>query len=198
MVTAMDVLRTGSPTHPIPWWVVLLQGIAAVLIGILLLTETSATIFTLVVLLGIYFLVAGVFDLVGIFLDRSDWRWKLFTGVLGIIAGIVILRHPYWSAVLIPATLTWILGGIGVVMGLVGIFRGIRGAGWGAGLLGLLTLMLGVLLLLDPVYSTLVLAWVAGAWAVIGGAFGIFAAFRLRAPRHAAGPRTSRGPEPAR
>lgn len=184
-----------------PWWVVLLQGIAAVIIGILLLTETSATIFTLVVLLGIYFLVAGVFDLIGIFVDSTAWGWKLFTGVLGVIAGIVILRHPYWSATLVPLTLTWILGGIGVVMGLVQIFRGIRGAGWGAGLLGLVTLVLGVLLLLHPVYSTLVLAWVLGAWAIVGGVVGILASFRLRSPRSAAagtGPDTTRGPEPAR
>ncbi|HYZ01783.1 MAG TPA: DUF308 domain-containing protein [Candidatus Binatia bacterium] len=196
----MDVVRTGSPTQ-MPWWVILLQGIAAVIIGILLLTETSATIFTLVVLLGIYFLVAGVFDLIGIFVDSTAWGWKLFTGVLGVIAGIVILRHPYWSATLVPLTLTWILGGIGVVMGLVQIFRGIRGAGWGAGLLGLVTLVLGVLLLLHPVYSTVVLAWVLGAWAIVGGVVGIFAAFRLRSPQRAAagrGPDTTAGPEPAR
>lgn len=196
----MDVVRMGSPTQ-MPWWVVLLQGIAAVIIGILLLTETSATIFTLVVLLGIYFLVAGVFDLIGIFVDSTAWGWKLFTGVLGVIAGIVILRHPYWSTVLVPLTLTWILGGIGVVMGLVQIFRGIQGAGWGAGLLGLLTLVLGVLLLLHPVYSTLVLAWVLGAWAIVGGVVGIFASFRLRSPHGTAagtGPDTSPGAQPAR
>jgi uncharacterized membrane protein HdeD (DUF308 family) len=181
-----------------PWWVVLLQGIAAVLIGILLLTETSATIFTLVVLLGIYFMVAGVFELVSIFVDSTDWGWKLFAGVLGVVAGIVIVRHPYWSSTLVPLTLTWILGGIGVVMGLVMMFRGLRGAGWGAGLLGLVTLVLGVLLLLHPVYSTLVLAWVLGAWAIVGGLVGIFAAFRLRSPdRAATGPGTSPGPEPA-
>lgn len=196
----MDVVRTGSPTR-MPWWVVLLQGIAAVIIGILLLTETSATIFTLVVLLGIYFLVAGVFDLIGIFVDSTAWGWKLFTGVLGVIAGIVILRDPYWSTVLVPLTLTWILGGIGVVMGLVQIFRGIQGAGWGAGLLGLLTLVLGVLLLLHPLYSTLVLAWVLGAWAIVGGVVGVFASFRLRSPRGSAagtGPDTSPGAQPAR
>jgi uncharacterized membrane protein HdeD (DUF308 family) len=197
----MDVVRTGSPTG-MPWWVVLLQGIAAVIIGILLLTETSATILTLVVLLGIYFLVAGVFDLVGIFVDSTAWGWKLFTGVLGVVAGLVIVRHPYWSGALVPLTLTWILGGIGVVMGLVTIFRGLRGAGWGAGLLGLVTLVLGVLLLLHPVYSTLVLAWVLGAWAIVGGVVGIFAAFRMRSPHRAAtgtGPDTSpAGPEPAR
>lgn len=190
----------GSPTQ-MPWWVILLQGIAAVIIGILLLTETSATIFTLVVLLGIYFLVAGVFDLIGIFVDSNAWGWKLFTGVLGVIAGIVILRDPYWSTVLVPLTLTWILGGIGVVMGAVQILRGIQGAGWGAGLMGLLTLVLGVLLLLHPVYSTLVLAWVLGAWAIVGGVVGIFASFRLRSPRSAAagtGPDTTPGPQPAR
>lgn len=175
----MNVIRMGRPTT-IPWWVVLLQGISAVLIGILLLTETSATIFALVVLLGIYLLVSGVFDLVSLFIDSRDWGWKLFTGVLGIIAGIVIVRDPYWSAVLVPVTLTWILGAIAVAMGLSGIFRGFRNDGWSAGLLGIVTLVLGILLLLSPVYSTLVLALVLGVWAILGGVGEIFAAVRLR------------------
>ena len=182
----MNVFRVGSPTA-IPWWVVLLQGISAVLIGILLLTETSATIFALVVLLGIYLLVSGVFDLVSLFIDSHDWGWKLATGVLGVIAGIVIVRNPYWSAVFVPVTLTWIIGAIAVAMGLSGIFRGFRNDGWGAGLLGIVTLVLGILLLLSPVYSTLALALVLGVWAIIGGITEIFAAFRLRAPQRTAG-----------
>jgi hypothetical protein len=64
----------------VPWWLVLLQGVAAVLIGLLLVTQPGATLFTLVIFLGVYWLVGGIFDLVGIFLDRTNWGLKLLSG----------------------------------------------------------------------------------------------------------------------
>jgi len=42
----------------------------------------------------LYWFVQGIFVLVGMFLARSAWGWKLFMGVLGIVAGIVVMRHP--------------------------------------------------------------------------------------------------------
>jgi uncharacterized membrane protein HdeD (DUF308 family) len=39
---------------PIPWWLVLLQGIAAVIIGIFLLTAPGITLLFLVQVLGIF------------------------------------------------------------------------------------------------------------------------------------------------
>lgn len=179
----MDATVRDTPAAvPFPWWLVLLQGIAAVIIGVLLLTNPGATLFALIVLLGIYWLVGGIFDLVGLFMDRAMWGWKLFTGVIGIVAGIVILRHPYWSTVLVPLTLTWILGIFGVVIGAIAIIRAIMGAGWGVAILGVLSLVLGVILLLNPLVSTTVLIYAAAIWAIVGGVIAIVMAFRLRTP----------------
>jgi uncharacterized membrane protein HdeD (DUF308 family) len=61
-----------------PWWLVLLEGIAAIILGILLLTAPQATLFVLVQLLGIYWLVKGIFQIANIFIDSSRWGWKLF------------------------------------------------------------------------------------------------------------------------
>jgi uncharacterized membrane protein HdeD (DUF308 family) len=179
----MDVTVRDTPAAmPFPWWLVLLQGIAAVIIGVLLLTNTGATLFALIILLGIYWLVSGIFDLVSLFVDRTQWGWKLFTGIIGIVAGIVILRHPYWSTVLVPLTLTWILGIFGIVIGGVAIVRSFMGGGWGVAILGVLSLVLGVILLLNPLFSTMVLIYAASIWAIIGGVIAIVMSFRLRAP----------------
>lgn len=163
-----------------PWWLVLLQGIAAVVIGVLLITQTGVTILTLVVFLGVYWLIGGVFDLVGIFVDSRDWGWRLFTGVLGIAAGLLIVRNPLWAGIAVPATLVWWLGVIGIVVGGARIIRAFMGAGWGAGLLGVLSIVLGIILVSRPLFSLSVLVYLAGFWAIAGGIAAIVAAFWIR------------------
>jgi uncharacterized membrane protein HdeD (DUF308 family) len=44
------------------------------------------------------------------FVDRSVfWIWSLI-GILGIVAAILVLNHPLFAAVLLPATLVLYLG----------------------------------------------------------------------------------------
>ena len=75
------------------WWVYLLQGIPAVLIGVLLLTDPAATLLALVVFLGFYWLFTGVLELVRMFVDRSvSWVWSLLLGIPLMLAAAVRLR----------------------------------------------------------------------------------------------------------
>src|SRR5215207_10576822 len=60
----------------------------------------------LVWLLGIYLLIAGIFRIVGIFLDASNWGWKLAGGILSLIAGLAILSNPLWSTTVAS---TWLV-----------------------------------------------------------------------------------------
>jgi uncharacterized membrane protein HdeD (DUF308 family) len=170
---------TGSVATT-PWWLLLLEGIAGLLIGILLLTQTSITLFGLVVFLGVYWLVAGVLDLVMLFVDRREWGWKLVSGVIGILAGLVIIRNPLWASVLVPTTLVWLLGIMGVVIGVVALVRAFMGGGWASAILGVISILLGGILLFNTLVSTVVLVYAVAIWAIIGGIFAIVGAFLLR------------------
>lgn len=181
----MVSFREGSPLA-VPWWLLLLEGIAGLLIGILLLTQTGATLYTLVVFLGVYWLVTGILDLVMLFVDRTQWGWKLFSGIVGILAGLVIVRNPLWASVLIPATLVWLLGFMGIAIGAVMIVRAFMGGGWAAAILGVISLLLGGLLLFNTVFSTVVLIYAVAIWAIIGGIFAIVGSFMVRGQQHAA------------
>ena len=66
---------------------VLLEGIFALIFGILLLANPAAATATLVQLLGFYFVIHGIFQLVSMFTEPSMWGWKLCGGILGILAG---------------------------------------------------------------------------------------------------------------
>ena len=80
----------------------LLEGIAAVIIGLFLLTAPGITLLFLVQVTGFFWLIGGILRVVSIFVDSSLWDWKLVGGVIGILAGIVVLRHPLWSTLLLP------------------------------------------------------------------------------------------------
>ena len=167
-------------SYAVPWWLVLIQGIAGVIIGLLLLINPLKTTVFLVQFLGIYWFVSGIFGIVSLFVDSSQWGWKLFSGLLGIIAGILILQHPLWSTVLVPTTLVIILGIEGLIIGIVNLIQAFRGGGWGIGILGALSIVFGIILLANLFVSAVALPFVAGAFGVVGGIIAIVYAFKLK------------------
>jgi uncharacterized membrane protein HdeD (DUF308 family) len=178
-VAATSAQRTEGVT--IPWWLILLEGIAAVIIGIFLLTAPGITLLFLVQVTGFFWLIGGILRIVSIFIDSSSWGWKLLVGILGVLAGIVVLQHPVWSTLLLPAIYVIILGVQGIISGVASLVIAFRGEGWGIGILGALSIVFGIVLLLNPLFiGVAVLPLVLGAFALIGGIIAIVAAFRAR------------------
>src|SRR4029079_10586600 len=139
-----SAMAITTPTPTAHWWVFLLERIAAILIRILLLTDTAATVVAITVFLGFYWLFVGVLELVRMFVDRSvPWIWSLLIGIVGIAAGVLVLNHPLFAAVLLPATLVIYLGVLGIIMGLFGIIGGFAGGGIGSFIFGVLHLPIG-------------------------------------------------------
>jgi len=171
----------------IPWWLVLLEGIAAVIIGLFLLTAPGATLFVLIQVLGIFWFVGGIFRIISIFIDNSLWGWKLVGGLLGILAGILVLQHPLWSTVLVPAIYVIILGIQGIVLGGIRLVTAFQGEGWGAGILGALSIVLGLILLFNVWIGLAVLPFILGALGIVGGGVAIAFAFSMRSTGRSVG-----------
>lgn len=152
-----------------PWWSSLIQGISSLLIGILLITNTGATTLVIVQFVGIYWLISGIFSIVGIFIDKSLWGWKLFSGIIGIMAGISIMQHPLWSTLMLPTVLVIFLGIDGLIIGVTALIAAFKGGGWGIGILGGLSIFFGLSLLGSPFFAGLALPWILGIFAVVGG-----------------------------
>ena len=166
------------------WWVFLLQGLAGIVLGFMLLTEPAATMVALTTLFGFYWLITGVLALVHVFVGRSTHRvWSILTGILGILAGLLVLRHPLAAALTVPAILVLILGAQGFVMGVFEIIAAFRGGGLGSFILGVINLIIGVLLLSSPVYAALAVPLVFGVLLLVEGVGLIIWAFRARGPR---------------
>jgi uncharacterized membrane protein HdeD (DUF308 family) len=176
----MTEYTEGTEGTPIPWWLVLLQGIAAVIVGIFLLTAPGITLLFLIQVLGFFWLISGILGIVSIFIDSSLWGWKLFSGILGIIAGIVVLQHPIWSTLLVPAVLVIFLGIQAIISGGASLILAFQGGGWGMGILGVLNIILGLVLLINPWIGVAVLPFILGALGLVGGIAGIVGAFAIR------------------
>jgi uncharacterized membrane protein HdeD (DUF308 family) len=176
-------MTSGTMTQEspaLPWWVVLIQGIAAVILGALLLISPASTTIILIQFLGIYWLIGGIMDIVRIFMDSTAWGWKLFTGIIGILAGLAIIQYPLWATLLVPTTLVWVFGFFGLVIGVIGIIQAFQGAGLGAGLLGALSILFGLLLLSNAFTAALTTPFIFGILGLVGGLALIIMAFRMK------------------
>jgi uncharacterized membrane protein HdeD (DUF308 family) len=136
----------------------------------------------LTTVLGFYWLITGVLALVQVFVDRATpWIWSLLAGLIGILAGLFVLRHPLVAALTVPTGLVIILGIQGLVIGAVEIIGGFKGGGIGPFILGAINVLVGILLLGSPMAAALAVPLVFGVLLLIQGAGLMILAFRVRA-----------------
>jgi uncharacterized membrane protein HdeD (DUF308 family) len=168
---------TKSPV----WWLFLLHGTAAIILGVMLLTAPGVTLIGLVTFLGFYWLITGVLSLVSMFVNRSvHWAWSLISGIVGILAGLFVLNHPLLAALTVPAILVIVLGIEGLLLGVVEIVSAFTGGGIGHFLLGAINVILGLLLLASPLAATLAAPFIFGVLLLVQGVGLIVWAFRAR------------------
>lgn len=168
-MTTATYEKTTQKESIIPWWLIFLQGLFAALIGLLLLISPGITIVVLVQFMGFYWLIGGLITIINIFLDRTMWGWKLFGGLIGIIAGFAVIQNPLWSALVVPSTLVLLLGINGILFGAIYMLQAIKGAGWGAAILGILSVLFGLSLLANPILGAVTLTIVLGFLGLAGG-----------------------------
>jgi len=82
----------------------LLEALLAIVIGALLLQSPARGAIVLTLLLATYFLIAGIFRIVGaLTLRLPHWGWTLVSGIISLALGIIVWRG--W-----PVTGLWVLG----------------------------------------------------------------------------------------
>ena len=169
------------------WWLVLLRGIAAVLLGILLFTNPDAILSVVIIFLGIYWVVDGIITLLASFTGReehSNWGWGIFVGIISILAGLAVLSQPVLTAIFTAQFIVSLVGIIIIISGVSSIVTGFRlrktSGEWMMILGGVLGLILGLLLLMNPLFSALVFVNITAIFSIIGGFALIVMAFQVK------------------
>lgn len=158
----------------------LFGGIVSLIFGLLLLTQTRATLSLIMLLVGLSWFIQGVVVLVGMFIDKSGWGWKLFGGIIGVTAGLLVLRNPLESTVALPAVFAILLGIMGVLIGIAGLLSAFLGEGWGGGIFGAFSLVIGLLIIFNSVVSGQLLVWITAVLMIIQGGIGVVWALARR------------------
>jgi uncharacterized membrane protein HdeD (DUF308 family) len=166
------------------WWMLLLRGVAAIVFGTLLWVMPGLSLTVLVLLFGGFAFVDGI---LGCWIavagrkDYEDWWVLLLWGLVGLGAGIMTFLTPDAAAVaLVFLIAAWsIATGILEIVLAIRLRREIEGE-WLLLLGGLASVLLGVILFLQPGAGALALVWVIGAYTIIHGLDLIVLAFRTR------------------
>jgi uncharacterized membrane protein HdeD (DUF308 family) len=166
------------------WWLVALRGALAVIFGILTLAWPGLTLLALIFLWGFYALVDGISSIaLGVAVRGHRWS-NVLIGVVGILAGLVAIMLPGETAVVLLVIIAiWaiIAGVVQIAAGIV--LRRAMAHAWFLILTGGLTLVLGVVLLLNPGAGALALVTTIAIFALIWGISLILLGFRLRGLR---------------
>ena len=170
------------------WWVHLLWGLSAIVLGILLLTRPVITGVFLVRLMGVFWLVGGVIDFVhAVFAREKGWGWTVGGAIVGILAGLVILGHPVVGMVITAATLFLVAAFTAIVSGATNILgcrnRTEESWSWRRFFLGVLQIIIGIFMLWHPVLGTLTFATALGLIAIVGGVGSVGLAIGARRSR---------------
>lgn len=166
------------------WWALALRGLAAVLFGIMAFAWPGMTLGVLVLLYGAYALTDGVLAIIAAVAGRTSgmpWWALLLEGVLGITVGILTFAWPGITAlVLLYLIAAWAVAtGVFEVVAAIRLRREIRGE-WLLALSGVISVLFGIALVINPVGGALAVVWLIGAYAIAFGVLLIALGFRLR------------------
>jgi uncharacterized membrane protein HdeD (DUF308 family) len=166
----------------VPFWQVIVLGIATLLFGIVVLAWPAETLRTLGVLVGIWLLVAGASRIFGAFSSQRGTGRQVLSGTVGVIlliGGVACLRNVA-KGVLVLAfmiALAWILGGLTefvIALQVTGATRT-----WLI-VLAIISIAIGFVFMLWPSLSLQATVLLTGISALIIGAGEIAFAFQMR------------------
>ncbi len=178
------MLDTDFQDYVRNWWSLVIRGVAAVILGLLVINWPGTTIVVLVIFFGAYAFIDGIFAIAGVLTgrDESERKWlTLVEGGAGILVGLITF---FWPGLTV-ASLILLIAAWALVTGVVEIVASVQHRkeiehAWVMGLTGALSVIFGVILLVFPVGAVVTLAIVLGVYAIVAGIMMIVLGIRLR------------------
>jgi len=169
------------------WWTFVLRGILAILFGLLTFAMPAMALLTLVFLFGFYAIAEGIFNVMAAFAGpdaaggRQPWWALLIEGIVSIIAGVLAFFMPGLTAIV----LLYIIAAWAVSTGALEIAAAVRlrkqiTGEWMLALIGVVSILFGLLLFAFPRAGALAVVLWIGAYAVVFGVLLIVLGMRLR------------------
>jgi uncharacterized membrane protein HdeD (DUF308 family) len=164
------------------WWATVLRGLLAIGVGILAWIRPEIFWASLVLVFGVYAVVDGVFAIVpAITGGTRDRALHFLEGVLGIVVGVIVFLYPDQAG----RAIVFVIGLWAVATGVVEIVSAVRlrreiADEWLLGLGGLLSVILGVILIVRPEFGRVTTTYVVGTYGLAFGVVLVMLGLRLR------------------
>ena len=173
------------------WWIFALRGIIAIAFGLAALLWPALTLGVMVLLFGLFALLEGLLTVVTSFGkgdEKGGWT-LLLEGLVGLLVCVIVLLGTSIGSMLWPKVaavmLVFYIAGWAILSGLFKIITAFRirnevKGEWMLGLNGLVSILVGVILIFRPGAGVLAVAWLIGVLAVIVGIFQLLLGMKFR------------------
>jgi len=172
--------------RPKYWWLSLLVGIFAVIMGVWSIITPDVTLVALTVFFVATFFISGIIDIIYAISNRkilSSWGWPLAGGIIDIILGILLVSMPFpvITTMLVYLVGFWILFRSILSLGLSCELQqnGVKNWGWLLAL-SILGIIFSVCYMLSPVVNGIFVVMLVSFAFITYGIFRIYYAFKLK------------------
>ncbi|HEV7800972.1 MAG TPA: HdeD family acid-resistance protein [Burkholderiales bacterium] len=166
------------------WWMLAVQGVLAILFGVLTMLWPGATLLVLVALFATWALLGGGASVVAAVKHRhtdKGWWIVLLLGLVSLAAGVIAIFNPGITIFV----LVLLMGANALVTGVLQIVMAIRlrktiEREWLLVLAGAVSVIFGVLVFAFPAAGALAMVWLVSFYATFTGVLLLALAFRAR------------------
>ena len=161
----------------------LFRGLAAIVFGVLTLVWPKLTVLALVLLFGIFAIISGITVVAAALQNREEHGWGLllFEGILWLLVGVVALIWPGVTAL----SFLYLLAAWAIITGILELVAPLSfpmsgGRGVLMALSGLVSIVFGIVIAVQPAAGLLAVVWLIGIYAIVFGVLQLVAYFEAR------------------
>jgi|SRR5271165_3999845 len=174
------------------WWLYLVIGLISVAAGVIVLAKPSDSLATLAVVAGVFVLLDGAFALVASISRHTENRgMAAILGVLGVVVGVLLIRHPIGGVLAVALLIGIWLIAVGVVR-LIAAFE-LEHRAWHI-VVALVEVAAGIVIVSTPPIGFATLALLVGIAFIANGVMDVALGWLMHSARHeTAGPELHAG-----
>lgn len=158
------------------WWLITIKGLIFVFLGFYILRFPISGMLGLIIYGSISLFISGLILAIFAIITRKvhrGWGWQMAEGLLDIVLAVILLLNIGLTAITLP----YVFAFYGILTGIFWIFQSVffknnQYKFWGVVLLaGLLSLLVGVLILIRPLIAALTIVAIIGIMFIVQGFF---------------------------
>lgn len=156
------------------WWILTIQGIAAILFGIACVFWPGISLVTFVYLFGIWLLIGGVLGMIQALISigrGKGWVLKLLLGLVELGLGVYLLRHPTvaFGVLILLVGFMLVLYAIFEIVSALADSEGSATSKMLSVVAAIVAGLAGIFMFFQPAASGVAFVWIIGLFALING-----------------------------